>query len=71
MKVYEAVVCDWEWFPLSLHKTKAGAYKRCRQWLLDQYIEEYDWRLIYGKSTSDFQNVRDYRFDITEKDILE
>lgn len=53
MEVYEFRYCDciYEggYVTVSLHKTKAGAYKAMRKYKLDKYIEWYDSRIKWGK----------------------
>lgn len=53
MEIYEFVYtsCIYEsaMATLSLHKTKVGAYKAMREFLLTDYTQWYDQRIMYGK----------------------
>lgn len=40
---------------ISLHKTKKGAYKAMREFLINGYMEWYNERLIYGKRSFLYQ----------------
>ena len=37
---------------MSMHRTKKGAYKAMRNYLNKEYMEWYNWRIIYGKYKS-------------------
>ncbi len=41
-------------YPVSLHKTKKGAYKAMNKWLNDTFNEKYSDRLLYGKHNNDW-----------------
>ena len=44
---------------MSIHKTKVGAYKAMRKYLMEEYAKWYDMRMLYGK--------RDWRYGSIEK----
>lgn len=35
---------------MSIHRTKQGAYKAMRKFIVEKYMKEYNQRFIYGKN---------------------
>lgn len=56
MKIYEFLYnsCIYESAAgtMSMHRTKAGAYKAMNKWLNERFMKEYDERIKYGKDRS-------------------
>jgi len=53
--LYACIVTDcWESWQESLHRTKAGAWKAGRKWLVEQFNSDYERRATIGKHTTDF-----------------
>jgi hypothetical protein len=53
--LYACIVTDcWESWQESLHRTKAGAWKAGRKWLVEQFNSDYEKRAMIGKHTTDF-----------------
>ncbi len=52
-KIYEFIYndCIYEggWVTMSIHRTKKGAYKAMRRFLIDSYMDWYNERMFYGK----------------------
>lgn len=48
------VVWLMEGWTESVHKTKAGAYKAGRKWLINEFNKSYEARALCGKSDCDF-----------------
>lgn len=53
MKIYEFLYCscifESAYGTISLHRTKAGAYKAMRKHIMTKYQKWYDERILYGK----------------------
>jgi hypothetical protein len=58
MKIYEFLYCsciyESSYAPISLHRTKAGAYKAMKKHKVDTFMERYDKRYLYGKEYTKF-----------------
>lgn len=62
MKIYGFLytTCTYESaaYPMSLHKTKAGAYKAMREFILRKYNRwHYDWLVYGGKRNGDLNKI--------------
>ncbi len=53
MKIYEFLHCscvfESAYATISMHKTKAGAWKAMNKWLNERYWKEWDFRMKVGK----------------------
>ena len=52
-KVYQFLYCDCIYesshLTMSLHKTKKGAYQAMRKYIIKNYTDWYDERILWGK----------------------
>lgn len=57
MIVYQFLYCsciyESDWRTMSIHKTKLGAYKAMKNWLISEYLDWYNRRITYGKCYGD------------------
>jgi len=71
MKLHASLVTDcWEEWLISIHTTKAGAWKAGNSWLNKQHRDGHASRALIGKSDSDFkteyQSFRVEPIELTE-----
>lgn len=79
MKIYEFIFCHCTFessaLTISIHKTKLGAFKAMNKFINDEFLHEYNQRIIYGKYKSIFGNawkvgVNQY-WGVVEKELLD
>jgi hypothetical protein len=56
---------------MSLHRTKAGAYKAMKKHKVDTYMEWYDKRGLYGKEYTRFPYDFSQAWAIGEQELCE
>lgn len=65
MKIYELLYCkcvhESSYAAISLHRTKAGAYKAMRNHIMTEYQKWYDKRILFGKD-----RIFGHKFGINE-----
>ena len=77
MIIYQFLFChctfEGGWTTMSLHKTKRGAYFAMRKYIVAKYMEEYNFRFIYGKDNSfgAWKTFWDKSYKISEIEVLD
>ncbi len=75
MKIYEFLYCsciyESSYATMSLHRTKAGAYKAMKKHKIDTYMEWYDKRALYGKEYTRFPYDFSQGWAIGEQELCE
>lgn len=70
-KIFLCMVKDCcESWTISVHKTRAGAYRAGRNWLLSRFNESYESRALIGKSPEDFR-TRFCSFSVKQSKLLD
>lgn len=77
MKVYQFLLChnihEGGWVTISLHRTKLGAYKALRKYLIEYYNDEYRDRMVFGKMNEygAWKPFIDKRYRISVNELLD